>query len=147
MVEPQELEILSGDELGAVLTALEGHTIYPVAFLAAATGARRGELLAMEWRNVISTARSSPSSAASGDESWRSQAKIAETRRGRRSIGISAEAVTMLRSAAGPARAPAGARPGRAAQADLWHARGRADVAQQRDADLVASLRQGACRM
>jgi integrase len=98
MVEAQEIEILSGDELGAVLVALEDHTVYPIAFLAAATGMRRGELLALEWRDVeldaatIRVERSVEETKARG-----LRIKSPKTKRGRRSIGISAEAVTMLR--------------------------------------------------
>ena len=50
VVDEKEIEILSADEVSADLAALQGHSIYPIAFLAA-TGMRRGEL-GLEWHDV-----------------------------------------------------------------------------------------------
>ena len=47
-----EIEILTPDQIAAVLEALKGHTLHAIASLALATGLRRGELLALEWANV-----------------------------------------------------------------------------------------------
>ena len=47
-----EIESLTGAEIVAVLDTLKGSRIYAVAALAFATGMRRGELLALRWRNV-----------------------------------------------------------------------------------------------
>ncbi len=47
-----KIEILEPDQIGAVLAALEGHTLYPIAVLALGTGMRRGELLALQWGAV-----------------------------------------------------------------------------------------------
>jgi integrase len=44
--------ILQPDEVSTVLEALCGSTLYPIVALAIATGARRGELLALEWCDV-----------------------------------------------------------------------------------------------
>ena len=52
-VEDTELEILEPKQLAAVLEALVDHPyLHPLACLAAATGARRGELLALEWKDI-----------------------------------------------------------------------------------------------
>jgi integrase len=49
---PVEIEILTEDQVGQVLRALRGRSLYPIAALALATGMRRGELLALAWANV-----------------------------------------------------------------------------------------------
>ena len=51
-VDADEVEILTVDQIAAVLDALKGSRLYPVASLALATGMRRGELLALRWCNV-----------------------------------------------------------------------------------------------
>jgi integrase len=51
-VEAKEIEVLNPDQITAVLTALEGHSLYPIVSLALATGMRRGEVLALQWRDV-----------------------------------------------------------------------------------------------
>jgi integrase len=51
-VEQAEVEILKADQIGAVIAALEGHSLQPIAVLALSTGARRGELLALRWGDV-----------------------------------------------------------------------------------------------
>lgn len=51
-VEASEIEILTPDQITTVLAALEGHTLYPIAALALATGMRRGELLGLQWGDV-----------------------------------------------------------------------------------------------
>jgi integrase len=45
----QEVEILAGDEIGAVLAKLAGDWLQPIAVLAFGTGARRGELCGLRW--------------------------------------------------------------------------------------------------
>ena len=51
-VERAEIEILAPDEIKAVVTALRGRPLYPVAVLALATGMRRGELAARRWGDI-----------------------------------------------------------------------------------------------
>lgn len=51
-IETEEIQILSVDEIGAMLKRLEGHRLRPVAELAIGTGARRGELLALRWSDI-----------------------------------------------------------------------------------------------
>jgi integrase len=51
-VPSAEIDILSADDLHALLAKLRGRSIYPIAALALATGMRRGELLALRWKDV-----------------------------------------------------------------------------------------------
>jgi integrase len=48
-VEDTEIASLKADEVAAVLAALQGHPLEPIAVLALATGARRGEILGLRW--------------------------------------------------------------------------------------------------
>jgi integrase len=48
----EHVKALDRGELGRLLIGLRGHSIYPVVALAIGTGARRGELLALEWRDI-----------------------------------------------------------------------------------------------
>ena len=96
-VEAREIAILEPDQVAAVLAALKGHTLYPIAFLALATGARRGELCGLQWtdidldRGVLRIERSVEQTGTG------LRVKPTKTRRGKRNIALSAEAVTMLR--------------------------------------------------
>src|SRR5215813_4562461 len=48
-IEPTEIEILDPEQIKAVLQELRGHVLYPIVVLGLATGARRGELVALRW--------------------------------------------------------------------------------------------------
>jgi integrase-like protein len=48
----EEIEILSADEIVAVLQQLADHILHPIADLALASGMRRGELLALDWPSI-----------------------------------------------------------------------------------------------
>src|SRR5262249_40409795 len=51
-VERTEIEILGPDQIKLVLRGLRNRTLYPVAVLGLATGMRRGELVALRWKDV-----------------------------------------------------------------------------------------------
>jgi integrase len=51
----EEVQILTDDQIGVVLTKLRGRAIFPFIALALATGARRGELLALRWNDLEGT--------------------------------------------------------------------------------------------
>jgi integrase len=96
-VEAHEVEILTPDQVTAVLAALSDHWLHPIASLALATGMRRGELLALQWsevdldRAVLRVERSVEETKAG------LRTKPPKTKRGRRNIGLSADTVAMLR--------------------------------------------------
>lgn len=48
----KEVEILSIDDVKAVLAALGGDEIYPHIVILLSTGIRRGELMALQWGDV-----------------------------------------------------------------------------------------------
>ena len=50
-VKPAKVDLLKEDQLGE-LSKLEGHWLHPIANLALASGARRGELLALRWVDI-----------------------------------------------------------------------------------------------
>jgi integrase len=97
-VEDRELEILSAAQIPEVLSKLEGHTLYPIAALALATGVRRGELLGLQWgdvdldRGTLRIERSVEETKAG------LRIKPPKTKRGRRNIGLPLDAVTLLRN-------------------------------------------------
>jgi integrase len=51
-VQATEIEILAPDQIKAVLEALRGRPLYPVAVIGLATGMRRGEMAALRWGDV-----------------------------------------------------------------------------------------------
>jgi integrase len=51
-VRATEIEILTAQLVQAALQTLRGRSLYPIAVLALATGLRRGELLAVRWRDI-----------------------------------------------------------------------------------------------
>jgi integrase len=51
-VQRAEIEILAPEQIKAVLDALRGRPLYPVAVVGLATGMRRGEIAALRWGDV-----------------------------------------------------------------------------------------------
>jgi len=48
----RSMNVWTSDQLRAFLDGIAGHELYPLYFLAATTGMRRGELAGLRWRNV-----------------------------------------------------------------------------------------------
>ena len=98
-VKTKEIEVLRPDQITAVLTALDGLSLYPVVSLALATGMRRGELLALQWGDIdldggtIRVERSVEETKQTG-----LRVKSPKTKRGRRTITLPSTAVAMLRA-------------------------------------------------
>jgi integrase len=97
-VEADEVEILNADQIAAVLDAMKGYRLHPIASLAIASGMRRGELLALRWsdvdlaRAVLKVDRSLEQTKAG------LRFKCRKSRCGRRSITLPPITVAMLRS-------------------------------------------------
>jgi len=98
-VEADEVGILTPDQIAVVLDSLKGHSLFPIVSLALATGARRGELLALEWgdvdldRGTLRVERSVEETRAGG-----LRVKPPKTRHGRRTITLPSETVAMMRA-------------------------------------------------
>lgn len=97
-VEEREIEILSPEQIGGVLTKLEGHALYPIVAFALATGARRGELLALTWGDLDLDGATLGIERSVEETKTGLRIKPPKTRRGRRTITLPQEAVAMLRS-------------------------------------------------
>jgi integrase len=96
-VETKEVEILTSTQVKTLLDGLQGHMLHPIAALDLATGLRRGELLALQWGDIdldrgIMRVERSVEETNSG-----LRLKPPKTRRGRRNIGLSRDAVELLR--------------------------------------------------
>lgn len=48
----RSMNVWTGDQLRSFLETIAGHELYPLYFLAATTGMRRGEIAGLRWRNV-----------------------------------------------------------------------------------------------
>jgi integrase len=96
-IEEGEVEILNADQIAAVLDALKGHSIYPIAALAIATGMRRGELLALRWKNVNFDASEVRVEHSLEQTKAGLRFKAPKTKHGRRTISLPASAADMLR--------------------------------------------------
>jgi integrase len=97
-VDDEEVECLTQDQIGEVLNKLAGHEFQALVLVALGTGMRRGELLALQWRNIdwdtdrIAVERSL-------EETGNGlRLKAPKSRHGRRTISLPASAVNALRS-------------------------------------------------
>jgi integrase len=83
-VSSTEIEILDEDQARRILQQLRGRSLYMIALLGLTTGMRRGELLALRWRDLTSMV---PRCASSSRSSRRSPVAFA-SRRQKRSTGV-----------------------------------------------------------
>jgi integrase len=96
-VEDEEIEIINAEQMAILLRKLEGHSLYPIAALALATGMRRGELLALQLGDIdldgalLRVERSLEETAAG------LRFKPPKTKHGRRTISLPPSAVRVLR--------------------------------------------------
>ena len=97
-VEGQEIEVLTTEQIAAVLAKLAGHALYPIVALALATGMRRGELLALQWGDVDLDASTLRVERSVEETRAGLRLKPPKTKRGRRNIALPTETVAMLRA-------------------------------------------------
>ena len=92
--EDTEIEILTSQQVADVLTALEGHALFPIVSLALATGMRRGELLGLQWGDIELDTGTLKVERAVEETGAGLRLKTSEAR----GISLASETVTMLRA-------------------------------------------------
>lgn len=98
-VPASEIELLTPCQVQAVLRGLQDRSVYPVLVTALSTGMRRGELLALRWRDVdLDRARIRVEQSLEQTKAGGLRIKSPKTKHGRRSITLPASAVTVLRN-------------------------------------------------
>ena len=97
-VEGVEIEILSEDQVRSVLRLLRRKSVYPLVAVGLATGMRRGELLALRWRDVDLDAGRLRVEQSLEQTKAGLRFKPPKTRYGRRTISLPASVVVELRS-------------------------------------------------
>jgi integrase len=93
-----EIEILTPDQVKAVLESLKGHSLHPIVSLALATGLRRGELLGLQWGDVDLDAGTLRVERSVEETRSSLRLKSPKTRAGRRNISLPPDTVAMLRA-------------------------------------------------
>lgn len=93
------INALDRDGLSTLLRGLKGHPLFPVATLAAGTGLRRGEILALRWTDVDLDRRMLSVNRAIEDTNLKGiQFKLPKNKSSRRTIGIDQGLSDLLRS-------------------------------------------------
>jgi integrase len=96
-VRKEEIQVLDDAELSTLLRHLKGRSIYMPVLMAASTGMRRGEVLALRWKDIdLSRATLQVAQVV---EQTKAETKLKEpkTDRSRRTIALPARLVTELR--------------------------------------------------
>lgn len=96
-IEPKEIAILSPDDMAELLHRLEGHRLHPIISLAISTGARRGELLALQWDDIDLERATMRVERSMGETASGLYVKSTKTTHGRRRIGLDDDIVAILR--------------------------------------------------
>jgi integrase len=91
------IQILEPEEAKSVLARLEGHYLWPIVFTALHTGMRRGELLALCWRNVNLDAGTVHVAASLEQTKAGLRPKEPKTKSGTRTITINADTIAIMR--------------------------------------------------
>lgn len=96
-VASKEIELLTPAQVQTVLRTLEGRSVYSILVTALATGMRRGELLALRWRDIDLDGSALRVEQSLEQTKSGLRFKSPKTKFGRRSITLPASAVTVLR--------------------------------------------------
>jgi integrase len=97
-VKSTEIEILTAAEIARALEALRGKSLYPIVATALGTGMRRGELLALRWRDIdLDGAKLRVEQSLEQTQRGGLVFKAPKTRHGRRTITLPASTVAVLR--------------------------------------------------
>ena len=97
-VPDTEVEIIDDDQARLVLQRLRGRSLYMIVLLGLTTGMRRGELLALRWRDVDLDGATLRVEQSLEQTKAGLRFKEPKTKHGRRTIGLAASVVADLRS-------------------------------------------------
>jgi integrase len=97
-VEEAEVESLKADEIDAVLKGLNDHPLEPIGVLALSSGARRGEILALAWKNVDLNAGTMKIERSLEQTRAGLRFKAPKTKHGRRTVSLPPVALDALRA-------------------------------------------------
>jgi len=98
-VAETELTILSEDQIGAVLRHLQGRTLRPIVSFLLGTGCRRGEALALRWKDVdFENGRARIERSVEQTKKGGLRFKSPKTRNGRRNVSVSPWLLAELRA-------------------------------------------------
>lgn len=98
-VEDTEVEILKEGEIEALLDKLRGRSLHPIAVFALASGARRGEMLALRWQDIdLATGKVRIERSLEQTKAGGLRFKTTKTKRGRRTITIAPSVSMVLRA-------------------------------------------------
>jgi integrase len=97
-VEIHEIASLKAEDVAGVLATLAGHSLEPIAILALATGARRGEILALRWSDVDPAAGSMKIERSLEQTAAGLKFKPPKTKRGTRVLALPPSAIEALQA-------------------------------------------------
>jgi integrase len=98
-VEDTEVEILRAGEIEALLDKLQGRSLHPIAVFGLASGARRGEMLALRWLDInLATGKVKIERSLEQTKAGGLRFKTTKTKRGRRTITIAPSVIMVLRA-------------------------------------------------
>ena len=95
---PAEAEILTPDQVNAVLADLREHWMHPIVALAVGSGARRGELLGLRWRDLHLDSGIMKIERALEQTKQGITVKAPKTRHGRRVVALAPVTIDVLRA-------------------------------------------------
>jgi integrase len=96
-VSSPDIDWLLQDQIPVLLRKLEGHGLFHIAVLALATGCRRGELLALRWRNLDLDAMTVTIEESLEQTKGQLRFKPPKTKAGKRTLTLPPNAVAIMR--------------------------------------------------
>jgi integrase len=97
-VPDQEIKILTEEQIGAVLRHLQGRTLRPIVSVSLGTGARRGEVLALRWKDIDFHKGTLRIERSLEETKGSLRFKAPKTKHGRRTVAISRWLMAELKS-------------------------------------------------
>lgn len=91
------VQILTAEQIAGALSALRGHSLYPIVALAIGTGARRGEIAALRWSDIDLDANAVRIERSLEQTNAGIRVKAPKTAAGRRTVSLPGFAVAALR--------------------------------------------------